>query len=183
VSDTKESPSLITRGSLEKKGLAGLVSAPGSFLLHASVAMVIGPMVAFVVVLSAVLIFNNSRGINSILNAGGAANPLLWGPGLILGLLVNRFALKSTACWVWLTGMGWMAYGIFTSLHAYHARFSGICSPLDNIRGGFFSFVSNYCGGGENVFLFTVPTFSSIAYSLGAWAALRFCRCRQSTLP
>jgi hypothetical protein len=54
----------------------------------------------------------------------------------------------------------------------------GICSPLDSIRGGFFSFASNYafCGSGEKVFRFTVPTFNSIAYSLGAWVPLRFGR-------
>jgi hypothetical protein len=121
---------------------------------------------------------------NSVFNAEGVANPVLWGPGLIMGLLVNRFALKSTAYWVWLVGMVWIAYGIFASLHAYHAGFSGICSPLDNIRGEFFSFSNNgYCGGGENVMLFTVPTLSSIAYSLGAWVALRFGRSGQSTLP
>jgi hypothetical protein len=152
-----------------------------SFLLHASLAMVISPIVVFVVFLSAVIIFNNSPRINSALGAGGVASPVLWGPGLILGLLVNRFALKSTACWVWLAGLAWMAYGIFASLHAYPARFLGICSPLDNIRCGFFSLGSNYayCGGGEHVFRFTVPTFSSIAYSLGAWVALRFGRNRE----
>jgi hypothetical protein len=183
VSDIKESPSLIIGGSLEEKGPAG--SAAGSFLLHALVAMVISPIVVFVVILSAVIIFNNSPGITSALGAGGVASPVLSGPGLILGLLVNRFALKSTACWVWLAGMVWIACGIFAWLHGYHARFSGICSPLDSIKGGFFSLASNYayCGGGENVFRFTVPTFSSIAYSLGAWVALRFGPSRQSTLP
>jgi hypothetical protein len=148
--------------------------------------MVISPIVAFAVDLSAVVIFNNSVGINSVLNAGGAANPLLWGPGLTLGLLVNRFALKSTACWVWLAGMVWIACGVSASLYTYHARFAGICSPLDSIRNGFFSYASyasSYCGDGRNLMLFTVPTFSSIAYSLGAWVALRFGRSRQSTLP
>jgi hypothetical protein len=148
-----------------------------SFLLHASVAMVISPMVVFVVVLSAVILFNNSHGINSVLNAGGAANPFLWGTGLILGLLVNRFALKSTACWVWLVGMVWIACGLFASLYTYHARFAGICSPLDSIWNGFFSYGSygsSYCGDHQNLMRFTVPTFNSIAYSLGAWVALRF---------
>ena len=65
-----------------------------SFLLHASVAMVISPIVVFAVFLIAVIIFNNSPGINSAIGAGGVASPVLWGPGLILGLLVNRFALK-----------------------------------------------------------------------------------------
>jgi hypothetical protein len=145
-----------------------------SFLLHASVAMVISPIVVFVEILSAVGLFNNSHGINSVLNAGGAANPVLWGPGLILGLLVNRFALKSTACWVWLAGMVWMACGLFASLYTYHARFAGICSSLDSIWDGFFSYGSSYCGDHQNLMLFTVPTFNSIAYSLGSWVALRF---------
>jgi hypothetical protein len=181
VSDAEEIPSLIVKESLEEKDPAGLVSATISFLLHASVAMVVSPIVVFVETLSAAMLFNNSREINSVFDAGGAANPLLWGPGLVLGLLVNRFALKSTACWVWLAGMVWIACGMFASIHAYHARFLGICSPLDSIRGGFFSFASkySYCGGGENVFRFTVPTFNSIAYSFGAWAALRFGRVRE----
>jgi len=156
---------------------------PVSFLLHASVAMVIGPIVVFVVALSAVIFFNNSQGINSVLNAGGAANPLLWGPGLILGLLVNLFVPNRTACWVWMAGIVWIACGVFASLSIYHARFAGICSPLDSIINGFFSYGSSYCGDHENLTRFTVPTFSSIAYSLGAWVALRFSGSRQSTQP
>jgi len=145
-----------------------------SFLLHASVAMIIGPIVALMVGLGAVIVFNNSPGINSVLNAGGAANPLLWGPGLILGLLVNRFTLKSAACWVWLAGMVWIACGVFVSVFSYHARFAGICSPLDSIRNGFFPYGSSDCGDHENLMLLTVPTLNSIAYSVGAWVALRF---------
>jgi hypothetical protein len=135
--------------------------------------MIIAPIFAWMAGLGAVIVFNNSHRINSILNAGGAANPLLWGPGLILGLLVNRFAIKGTACWVWLAGMVWIATGVFTSLYTY-PRFIGICSPLESIRDGFFSNVSSYCGDRENLILFTVPTFSSISYSLGAWVVLRF---------
>ena len=155
---------------------------PVSFLLHASVAMVIAPIVVFMVGISAFILFKNSRGIDSVLSAGGAANLVLWAPGLILGLLVNRFALKSTACWVWLAGMAWIACGLFASLYTYRARFAGICSPLDSIRNGFFSYVSSYCGDGKNGMLFTVPTFSSIAYSLGAYASLRFGHSRHSIL-
>jgi uncharacterized membrane protein HdeD (DUF308 family) len=112
--------------------------------------------------------------INAALNAGGAANPWLWGPGLILGLLVNRFALKSTACWVWLVGMVWMVSGIFAALSFYHARFAGICSPLDSITNGFFFYVPKQpnCGDHGNLMLFTLPTLSAIAYSLGAWITL-----------
>src|SRR5258708_8687211 len=121
-----------------------------SFLVHALVAMVVGPIVGFVVGLSAVIFFKNSHGINSVLNAGGTANPLLWGPGLIVGLLVNRFTLKSTACWVWLAGMLWIACGLFASLYTYHPRVAGIWPPLDSIRYRLFSYRSSYCGAPKN---------------------------------
>jgi hypothetical protein len=145
-----------------------------SFLLHALVAMVISPIAAMVVLLGTVILFNNSPGINAALNAGGAANPWLWGPGLILGMLVNRFALKGTACWVWLVGMVWMVCGIFAALSSYHARFAGICSPLDSITNGFFFSVPKqpYCGDHGNLMRFTLPTLSATAYSLGAWITL-----------
>lgn len=168
-------PQLDTEKSSGKE-LTGWVSVLGSFLLHVSVAMIFSPLVVFVALLLAVLLFRNSVGINSILNAGGVLNPMLWGPGLIFGLLVNRFALRRTACWVWLAGMVWIAYGILAALYSYHVRFSGVCSPLENVKSGFFSFVSNYCGGGEKVMRFTLPTLSAIAYSLGAWITLRFVR-------
>ena len=178
MSDTNGSPSLLIGGRLEEKGVARLVSVLGSFLLHAFVALIVGPMIVFVVLLAAVVLFDNSHAINPVLKAGGVLNPLLWGPGLILGLLVNRFVLKSTACWVWLVGMAWIVCGILAAFFSYHTRFSGICSPFENVMTGFFSFDSNYCGGGEKVMRFTLPTFSSIAYSLGAWVALRFGRSR-----
>lgn len=153
---------------------AGLVS----FLLHATVAIVISPIGAMVVVLGAVILFNNSPEIHELLNAGGAANPLLWGPGLMLGLLVNRFTLKSAACWVWLAGMVWMGCGIFAALFSYRAHFAGICSPLDSIINGFFFSVPKqpYCGDHANLMLFTVPTLNTTAYSLGAWITLWFVR-------
>jgi len=95
-----------------------------------------------------------------------------------LGLLVNRFALKSTACWVWLAGMVWMASGIFAALYSYHARFAGICSPLDSMTHGFFFSVpkQRYCGDGGNLMRFTLPTLRTIAYSVGAWITLSLVR-------
>jgi len=140
--------------------------------------MVISPAAALLLDLVVVVLFNNSRGINSVLNAGGAANPFLWGPGLMLGLLVNRFTLKSTACWVWLAGMVWMVAGIFAALYSYHPRFAGICSPLDSITNGFFFSVPKqpYCGDATNLGLFTLPALSAIAYSLGAWITLSLVR-------
>jgi hypothetical protein len=149
------------------------VSVLGSFLLHAAAAMLISPIVVFAAALCAVLIFKNSSGVNSVLDAGGVASPFLWGPGLILGLLINRFALRSTACWVWLVGVAWIAYGVFAAIYSYHAHFGGICSPFDSIRDGFFSIASRYCGDHSNVMIFTMPALNSIGYSLGACVAMR----------
>ena len=80
--------------------------------------MIVSPAIVFVSVLTAVDFFHNSQGINSALNAGGALTPFFWVPGLIMGLLVNRFSLRRSACWVWLAGMCWMAYGIVVALYS-----------------------------------------------------------------
>jgi len=81
-----------------------------------------------------------------------------------------------SAGWAWLAGMVWMACGICAALSSYHARFAGICSPVDSLTNGFFFSVPRqpYCGNPENLWLFTLPTSSAIAYSFGAWIVLRF---------
>jgi carbon starvation protein CstA len=181
VTETSGTPRM-TGGSFEQSGLEGPGPAPLSFFLHTVVAMIVSPMIVFVVLIFlAVSSYNNSSHINLVLNAGGVANPLLWGPGLILGLLVNRFVLRRTACWVWLVGMAWMAFGTLESLSTYRARFLGICSPFDRIASGFFSYRA-YCGDAGNATYFTLPMFSAIAYSLGAWVALRLGRRRELKL-
>lgn len=175
----------IPKGPDKKKSPDGH-STLVSFLLHASAAMIFSPLVVFAAILTAALLFRNSSIINSVLNAGGVLNPLLWGPGLIFGILLNRFVLRRTACWVWVAGMVWMACGICAALYSYHGRFAGICSPVDSITNGFFFSVPKqpYCGDHGNLMLFTLPTLSAIAYSLGAWITLWFvCHARLSHDP
>ena len=151
------------------------MSAVNSFALHAFAAVVVSPIATVVALFAAVLTFHNSSGINSVLNAWGVANPYMWGLGLVLGMLLNRIALRRTACYVWLVGVAWMAFGIVVSLYSYSVRWLGICSPFDTIMRGFFSVGSNiYCGDQANIMSFTLPTFSSIGYSLGAWAAMLY---------
>ena len=136
--------------------------------------MIIAPIAWMVFAIGVVIVFGNSREINALLNAGDLANPLVWGPGLLLGLIVNRFTLSTVARWVWLAGMVWMACGILGALLSYHARFAGICSPLDSVTNGFFSFSPKqpYCGDHGNLSLFTLPALSSVAYSIGATITL-----------
>src|SRR5579864_4159441 len=152
-------------------GVLSKRAAVNSFALHAFAALIVSPIAVFVVLLTAVLVFDNSPRFNSVINSWGVANPFLWAPGLLLGFVLNRIALRRTACWVWVVGLVWMAFGLLASLLSYHARWLGICSPFDSIMSGFFSMNQGYCGDSSNVMAFTLPTFSSIAYSAGAWAA------------
>ncbi len=149
------------------------VAAACSFALHSFAALIVSPIITFAAVVTAVRLFDNSSRVNSVFNAGGGANPLFWVLGLLMGLLVNRFVLRLTACWVWLVGTGWMACGIFAALGSYRSQYEGICSPLDNIKNEFFSMSSGICGNGIHVMWFTLPLFCSIAYSIGAWISLR----------
>ena len=149
------------------------LSAVNSFALHAFAALIVSPIAGLTATLAAALIFHNRSHSNPV-DEWGVGSVFLLGPGLLFGLLLNRIALRRTACWVWLVGILWMMFGAVVSLHSYRTRFLGICSPFDSILGGFFSIGSVYCGDRSNFSAFTLPMFSSIAYSIGAWAAMRF---------
>jgi hypothetical protein len=151
------------------------LSAVNSFALHGFVALIVSPIAGLAASLIAVLIFHSRSHTNPV-NEWGVASVFLFGPGLLFGLLLNRIALRRAACWVWLLGILWMMFGAAVSLHSYRTRFLGICSPFDSILGGFFSIGSGYCGDRSNFSAFTLPMFSSIAYAIGAWIALRFGR-------
>src|SRR5215813_3489617 len=93
----------------------------GSFVLHSFAALIVAPVIVFVLEITAILIFNNSSEINSVLNAWGVGNPFLWIPGLLLGLIVNRFFLNRAASWVWLAGMAWIVCGVLLALRNYNS--------------------------------------------------------------
>lgn len=151
------------------------MSAVVSFALHALAAMIVSPIAGLAAALAAALIFH-SRGHRNPVDNWAVASVFLFGPGFLFGLLLNRIALRRTAYWVWLVGMIWMVCGIVGSLQSYRAKWLGICSPFDSILSGFFSVGSAYCGDRGYSQKFTLPAFISIAYSLGAWIALRFGR-------
>jgi hypothetical protein len=163
--------------NLGDSGTLRRLSAVNSFGLHAFAALIISPIAGLAATLTAALIFHNRLHTNPV-NEWGVASVFLFGPGLLFGLLLNRIALRRTACWAWLVGMIWMVCGMVESSYSYRARWLGICSPFDSIVSGFFSVGSGYCGDRGNMGKFTLPAFISIAYSLGAWIALRFGRGR-----
>jgi hypothetical protein len=105
------------------------------------------------------------------------ASPLTWGPGFILGFLVNRLTRNRSACRVWSVGTVWLGYGIWDECRIY--RFPPWFPPRGDFvhRAWHIFFTSNDAkswGGSPLVLvIFTIPALGSIAYSIGAWIALR----------
>jgi hypothetical protein len=162
--------------SVDRRELSAHIDSAGWFVLHATLALMVGPVIVFFVVAIASGVFANSRFL-FLVERGGFLSPLFWTPGFILGLLVNRVKSSRFACWVWLLGAAWLVFGILDSLHGYDPRWYQGCTPSQNIVNAFFVGNSRKCGGGESilyVLLFTMPAINSITYSIGAWLGLVF---------
>lgn len=109
-----------------------------------------------------------------------AYNPFLWVSGILLGLLINRFAHHRSAYWagtlallLMFAVMVWDIsiykrsgyYGALTHGHYWRYEFGQLFSRGDA------SCSDSECLG--KLFI-TVPVVASVAYSIGAWLALRF---------
>lgn len=163
----------------KRRQMPELLLKSGWFALHTSAAMIVSPMI----VLMGVAVVSSST-LRWITEGGGLGNPLIWGPGFALGLLVNQKTLQHIACWVWLVGVAWLAAGIWDSINSYDARFYQGCSALENVVNGFFILNSHRCGGGSSTLeglIFTIPALSSVAYSIGAWVPILRQRRDEST--
>lgn len=102
--------------------------------------------------------------------------PYVCAVGFALGFVVNRRTLKRAACYVWIAGLAWLAVGIWNSVSSYDPRFYQGCSVLENVANSFFILNGRKCGGGGSTLagaFFTMPAMNSIAYSVGAWVAMR----------
>jgi hypothetical protein len=113
-------------------------------------------------------------------------NPLFWMPSLFVGLIINRFVRQD---WAWLApaaiGISIMIGVILwdVSLFRHSAYEIGLAHGhvWKYELGRLFSPVSSFSPGKADrsltqLFL-TFPFLSSVAYSVGAWLALRFGRC------
>ncbi len=166
--------------------MKGQTFAVAWLALHGFAAMIASPVIVVLLVGIAKGILGNSP-LKFIVERGGFANPLVWGPGLVLGLVVNRRTRNPLACWVWLIAVAWLAYGILDSLRGYDPRFYQGCSARENVVNAFFVLNAYRCGGGSSTLeglIFTTPAVCSAAYSVGAWIALRLNSVKgESTLP
>jgi hypothetical protein len=161
--------------SLKRKGLA---RATGSFLFYTFAAMIVGPMITGIVIYVLTDVFGTfSLHLKAIGEIGGLANPLCWGPAFALGLALNYIARQRSACWVWLCGFVWAGMGIQDSVRYYNPLYSQGCTNFENIVNAFVTLNSHRCGGGGSTLaglFFTFPAVSSVAYSVGAWVAIRY---------
>ncbi len=113
---------------------------------------------------------------------GPTSNPLVWLAGLLLGVLMNRSRRDRLACFVGVLGvvllfflMLWDVSVIkhspgFSSRiggHYWQYEYDHMLSPHNQNADG-----EEYLGK----FLFATPAVSSVAYSIGAWLAVRYSR-------
>ncbi|MFZ0421014.1 MAG: hypothetical protein WAM04_23135 [Candidatus Sulfotelmatobacter sp.] len=150
---------------LGKIGSAALVLA-----FHTLVALL------FVSVISIVVIGTAANVLASLPHKDIFAECFVFVIGLGVGFVANRASLKRVACWVWIPGLTWLAFGIWDSARDFDPRSSQGCSAVQYIVNSFFVLDSSKCNGGEGAGLsglfFTLPAFCSVAYSVGAWIAL-----------
>jgi hypothetical protein len=101
-------------------------------------------------------------------------SPALWGSGLGLGFLVNRRLQNRSACYVWAVGLCWLSLWVWDAIDTYHASSCQGCSVAQNIWRNLFTVGYHTCSQDCLGEVFgTAPTLSAIAYSLGAFSALR----------
>jgi len=138
------------------------------FAVHAFVSMTIP---AVVTVFASMVI---DRVLPSLVR-DAVAWALPFAVGFVLGFFPNRTLLRRESSWVWVPGLLWLAAGIWSSVRYYDPRWSQGCSVTQDVLNAFIV-MGDKCEGGESGLaglFFTMPAFSSIAYSLGALIALR----------
>ncbi len=146
--------------------------AIGRFAVNTLASMVLSVPAAILVAVLLVACINKVLPFS--LNADIPALCLSFPVGFVLGFRLNRAYPAREACWVWISGVVWLAYGIWGSVRHYHPRWSHGCSVTENVLNAFLVMNSRKCEGDESALaavLFTIPAFASIAYSVGALIA------------
>jgi hypothetical protein len=95
------------------------------------------------------------------------SSPSGWWPGLILGITIGLVARDTSACWVWISGLVWIAYGTQVASLLFGASLD---SWVTHTKHSFFPTTLRECSSGEclGVFFFTMRALNTIVYSVGA---------------
>jgi hypothetical protein len=96
--------------------------------------------------------------------------PAVWWPGLVLGFFVNRRMLHRTACFVWLPGLLWLAWGILSVATSWGPV--GM-SSMTHVRVELFPMSHrdyDACAVSECLgpLVWTWPAVNAVTYSIGA---------------
>ncbi len=107
-------------------------------------------------------------------------NPFIWLPGFFLGFAVNRFVRHRSAPFVGVVGLvflvGVMFWDVSILKHGGHYPYLTPGNYWDYELLVLFSPSDKACGDSECLgkLFVTAPFVISVAYSIGAWLALRF---------
>jgi hypothetical protein len=152
-----------------------VASSIGFFVLHTFFALLGATPVSFFVIALVGALMPDSRP-REIFAGDVAVYCLVFAIGYSAGFFINRSSLKFAACWVWVPSVTLLTFAVRNWIQNYDPRWHQECSSTEDVLNAFFIVNSRKCGGGEeglNFVFFTLPAFCSVAYSLGAWVALR----------
>lgn len=135
---------------------------------HTAMAMLVSVVLVVVVDLAARVLLT-LIGLGEILrglNIEAWYGPFVWGPGLLLGFFLNRHFRQRAACFSWIPGLAWIAFGILTA-GSWRQDWS---SRMAEARIDLFPLKQAECGTTEclGVLICTWPFINSVAYSIGA---------------
>jgi hypothetical protein len=143
-----------------------------SFAGHTFMAMLVS--VGLVVVFDlAARVLLSTIGLGEILqwlNIEAWYGPFVWGPGLLLGFFLNRHFRHRAACFSFILGVAWIAFGVLKAGSWRH----GWSSRMAEARIDLFPLKQAECGTTEclGVLICTWPFINSVAYSIGALLGL-----------
>lgn len=152
----------------------GVGTAIGRFVVPTLASMILPVLASFLMLFPVGLLIH--RVVPFSLNLDIFMWCLLFAVGSILGFRLNRAFPRREACWVWISGLAWLALGVRESVRFYHPRWAHGCSLTENIISSFLLMDVRKCEGDESALaavFYTMPALASIAYSLGALIALR----------
>jgi hypothetical protein len=151
-----------------------LLSEVAGLAVYASVVMIVVPLIVFFIrgIADGMSGHPAPSPLTSGFGRNGVLSPFVWVPGLVAGLLVNLIRIKRKACWVWLIGVVWLAFGVANFVLQFDPRLYQGCSAAEAVENAFFILNATKCGGViESGSFFSLPAICAISFALGAWLA------------